>query len=159
MNAVSVMSLVHCPVLKEAVTPSHQVLLEQWATFCGRQLALCVTTADATRPDTIDIHVRYGTGHVGVSVRAGGDGGSDAHEPPARGDGSPDWVPRGCSDIGRREETLGALDQENPASAPMDRFEPAMEQAKAMSTRASEEQELSSSTKQTNNKEDNSVAS
>ena len=78
------------PALTEAVAPFDHVLLEHWATFCGRQLSLCVTTADAERPDTVAVHVCYGNSQAEVTVTADGDEkSSGSSEPPPRAGDAP----------------------------------------------------------------------
>ena len=67
------MNLRYCPSPDEAMS-SDQVLLEHWTTFCGRQLALRVTTADSASPDAVTVQVRYGGGQAEVIVSADEEG-------------------------------------------------------------------------------------
>ena len=105
--------------LAEAAAPSDYVLLEHWATFCGRQLNLCVTTADAARPDTVSLRVRYGSDQAEVSLRVDRDAGaSEVLEQSPGTDGAADSTPAGTSAVVEHQEVAAGSSGQKEESLP-----------------------------------------
>ena len=88
------MNLRYRPTSDEAAMSPDHVLLEQWATFSGRQLALRVSTDDAASPDVVTVHVRYGSGQAEVIVRADEQASSEASSSASEVEETPDLVAR-----------------------------------------------------------------
>ena len=112
------MNLRHRPTSDEAAMSPDHVLLEQWATFSGRQLALRVSTDDAASPDVVTVHVRYGGGQAEVVVRADEQASSEASSSTSEVDQTPDQVPRATTERNETELRSPCEEEETePAAA------------------------------------------
>ena len=150
--SAAAMGLLCHPVPDRTGAPCKHVLLEHWVTFCGYQLALCVTAADASKPDTVAVHVRYGGGQAEVTVSAD----EDARSPEGPGNSSSPSGNSGSLVSASPDSLTMEHQQRTSLSSPAQEqdskqeavvtSDPSIDRAETMSIRAAEVQESAEST-------------